>query len=1075
MFSVKPLVEKNKVKKKKAKGKEGGLGFKKLQEEHQKLADVQHTPLLYDNIVEGQVILGCIQEVHDYELKVSLPHRLSGTVPITKISKAYTELVKKMAEGENEDEEVSALQELYRPGQFVVTSVASIEEMENWKKVSLSLMPQDVNSSLNASLLEVGFVLPCAVASVEDNGFIMDTGIANMRGAFLPHKAAQGADIVGVGTVLRCMVTKISGDAEKGWWNVVLSAKPKAVSEATLPLISTTNLSMMIPGTAVDTVVSKVEDYGLNIILAEYDGVVNRIHLKKPFDIIHHYQEGMNVKARVLYTTPMNKVVHFTLQKNIFSEGPDEKLFHDLKEGDIVEDAVVYESRSVGISLKLNDKYRGYCSWNRLMDGDKPPKNMKKVFPIGRQLVCRILKYSSMDQMYIVSLEKSVIEQQLLSYNEVEVGTKLKATIKGYNDFGAQVALSKTVSGHIDFMMLTDTQIKNPEKKYPAGSVLDCRVVYVVPQRKIINLTSKKLLVNSPHPIISEYDPNLVGAISEGCVVRINQSGLLVTMYNDVKGFVPKSQATSRKVTSLDALFTLGQVVKFRIINVEPEKRNMTLSLRIDGGLVPHEEKPAAVAVSMRQKVDGVIKEIQEKVIIVTLKNEGVDAQLPVSHLLDDVSKCGIVKSLLKEGDEVKDAVVFSIEEEIITLSLKTSVHNWINTSTPEQQEVLLKSVPYPAVLQKVYAHGALAKIPAGECGQKHLIHFKKLGDESPYIDCRAVGLHPGQTLWVESEGVDKMGRQILSCLHTRNVQRRAVQHSIQPLYSRLLNLKMVKDIIMKRGSAIDRQLAELQIGRKLGVTVTEVTDFGLHVNMKGSQIQGFISKDHRGPYTNVVVGQKLYACVMNVNFEKQSVDLSSQPLVVKKLKTSDTPKVSFGRRAKCEIIQVQENFVKVMLTSRDVGLEAYLPPLEHELNIETKNAHYKVGEEHRVTIEHVDGGIVVAVLRRFEDKDTEPKLLSDGPSWQLSSNNTSESMEAVEDIESDAEEVAETYAKLLVECKKAKRKEEIENQWKTQAAKKRKREESGATGEEEAPKKKKKKKKAKRKKPKKGQKTVQM
>lgn len=48
------------------------------------------------NIVEGQVILGCIQEVHDYELKVSLPHRLSGTVPITKISKAYTELVKKV-------------------------------------------------------------------------------------------------------------------------------------------------------------------------------------------------------------------------------------------------------------------------------------------------------------------------------------------------------------------------------------------------------------------------------------------------------------------------------------------------------------------------------------------------------------------------------------------------------------------------------------------------------------------------------------------------------------------------------------------------------------------------------------------------------------------------------------------------------------------------------------------------------------------------------------------------------------------------------------------------------------------
>lgn len=54
-------------------------------------------------------------------------------------------------------------------------------------------MPQDVNSSLNAPLLEVGYVLPCAVSSVEDKGFIMDTGIASIRGAFLPHTAAQGA------------------------------------------------------------------------------------------------------------------------------------------------------------------------------------------------------------------------------------------------------------------------------------------------------------------------------------------------------------------------------------------------------------------------------------------------------------------------------------------------------------------------------------------------------------------------------------------------------------------------------------------------------------------------------------------------------------------------------------------------------------------------------------------------------------------------------------------------------------------------------------------------------------------
>lgn len=629
------------------------------------------------------------------------------------------------------------------------------------------------------------------------------------------------------------------------------------------------------------------------------------------------------------------------------------------------------------------------------------------------------------------------------------MGAQVKATVKSYNDHGAEVAISKTVTGHISFMMLTDTQIKNPEKKYPIGSVLNCRVLYVMPEKKILKLTSKKLLVNSPYPIISEYDPSLVGTMSEGCIVRINQSGLVVALYNDVKGFVPKSLSTSRKVTTLDALFSLGQVVKFCITKVVPEKRNMTLTLRIDGDSVPGEKKPRTKIVDMRQKVSGVIKEIQEKVIIVTLTKEGVDAQLPVNHLLDDISKCGIVKALLREGDEVKDAVVFSIEEEIITLSLKASVHNWINISTPEQQGGFVRSATYPAVVLKVYTYGALIKIPVGEGGQQHIIRSKKLGDESQHIDCRSVGLHPGQTLWVESEGLNSKGHQVLSCLHTRNVQRKAAQHSIQPLYSCILNLKMVKDLIMRRGSSIDRQLAKLQIGRKLGVTVTKVKDSGLQVKLNKSQIQGFIPNDHRGPYTNVVVGQKLYASVINVKFEDKSVDLSSLPIVVKELQTSNTPKVAAGRRAKCKILQVQENFIKVMLISRDVGLVTYLPPLENELNIETKHINYKVGEEHRVNIVHVDGDIVLGVLRKFECKEKEHKLLSDGPSWQLSEN-ASETKEAVEDIESDVEEVAEKYASLLVDYKKAKRREEIENQWKAQAAKKIKKEKEAETTDEE-------------------------
>ena len=40
------------------------------------------------------VILGVVSEVQDFELRVSLPGRLVGTVPITNISTPYTTALK---------------------------------------------------------------------------------------------------------------------------------------------------------------------------------------------------------------------------------------------------------------------------------------------------------------------------------------------------------------------------------------------------------------------------------------------------------------------------------------------------------------------------------------------------------------------------------------------------------------------------------------------------------------------------------------------------------------------------------------------------------------------------------------------------------------------------------------------------------------------------------------------------------------------------------------------------------------------------------------------------------------------
>lgn len=55
------------------------------------------------------------------------------------------------------------------------------------------MMPQEVNYGLSTNFLEVGHIIVCAVTSVEDKGYVMDTGIPGVLGAFLKNSEIEGS------------------------------------------------------------------------------------------------------------------------------------------------------------------------------------------------------------------------------------------------------------------------------------------------------------------------------------------------------------------------------------------------------------------------------------------------------------------------------------------------------------------------------------------------------------------------------------------------------------------------------------------------------------------------------------------------------------------------------------------------------------------------------------------------------------------------------------------------------------------------------------------------------------------
>lgn len=187
-------------------------------------------------LAEGMVVLGRVQQVQEFGLRVSLPGAITGRVPLTKVSHPYSLLLRHFAQGVQEDStEVLPLTRMFQEGQTVVCKVISAAPVE-WgsSKVSVSLStdPADVNGSLTPLALQKGMVLQAAVSSVEDHGYTMDCGIEGVS-AFLSRaeaaafiKKSNAGHALAVGQLLQCAVLTET----RGGRALQLTARPSTVN-----------------------------------------------------------------------------------------------------------------------------------------------------------------------------------------------------------------------------------------------------------------------------------------------------------------------------------------------------------------------------------------------------------------------------------------------------------------------------------------------------------------------------------------------------------------------------------------------------------------------------------------------------------------------------------------------------------------------------------------------------------------------------------------------------------------------------------------------------------------------------
>ncbi|XP_040294884.1 protein RRP5 homolog isoform X2 [Bufo bufo] len=881
--------------------------------------------LNYKSLQNGMLFLGCVKEAKDFELAVNLPYGFTGYVQATNVCEAYTRLLNEQVEKDEPLEALSPLSVLYSPGMLVRCVVSSLETTSGgYHSIKLSLNPKLVNADLMSASLQMGMFLCGCVSSIEDHGYLIDVGIGGTK-AFLPRQKAQvylnqtsTAASLRVGQYLNCVIDEVKNDGRI----IRLSITQSDVAAAIATEEQKWTLNNLLPGLVVKAQIQKIlTDRVILSFLSSYTGVVDFLHLESKK--VSSYKEDQTVKACILWIDRSSKTIRLTLHKCFLQPGGSVKQLSSDWIGTLYESCTVKSlHKSAGAVFQIDGKELGFAFKKNLGFSKSKPLN---TFKEGTVHKGRVVGFSPMDEILLLSFKADVIGNFYLRLEDVQVGHILEGTVNSLTPVGMVVDITKRLNGLVPTLHLADVTLHQPEKKYTPGSKIKCRVLSVDPSAKKLILTRKKIMINSPLPILTTYHEATPGLVTHGFIWTIKDFGCIVKFYNNVQGLAPVRELSSAFISSPEEVFYKGQVVKVRVLECNPEKETLLLSFKI----LSEEETAVKKTKSSKTCAYGKIVDVR----IVSKADEGLDvlilpeespAFLPKAHLSDHIAISELLWHSLKEGDPLAGVMVLSLSKGRTILTRKAALISFMEKE-PVVNNVSKVTVGmvFTGFVKNIMPYGIFVEFPYGFVG---LAPKSKISDK--FVTNINDHFALGQTVVAKVTNIDEKTRRILVTL---KMSQCAPDDRSAESFSRLSQcfreVQLSRSLLSRDEHLEDGEsIYSLVPGKKLTLVVEEVKEDGsvLFGVSRISGAQKISAAQHQEKAKTLVTGQKAKVVVLHVDLLKSHIHVSVDETLLRKPK--DT--VVEGTTHSAVVQHVAEEFTVVSL--EDTAHLAAIPLTSH-------------------------------------------------------------------------------------------------------------------------------------------------
>ena len=356
--------------------------------------------------------------------------------------------------------------------------------------------------------------------------------------------------------------------------NIVVSRR--AVLEEERERLRVEIIKELEEGQVREGVVKNITDFGAFIDLGGVDGLLHITDMS--WSRVSHPSELVSIGDRIKV-----KILNYDRERERISLGLKQLTAHPWE---AIDEKYPINTQVKGKVVSITD-YGAFVELEEGIEGlvhisemswTQHIRHPSKLISIGEEVGVVVLKADKENQKISLGMKQIDPDPWETLDAKYPLGMKLDGTVRSLTNFGAFVELEEGIDGlvHISDMSWT-RRIRQSNEIFNKGDVIPVVVTEIDKKRRRISL-SHKLAFENPWPALAEK--YAVGSEAEGTISRLLERGVVITLEDDIDGFVPLSQLAVDDIQTPRQSFDVGQELPLKVIEFDEDQKKIVLSVR---------------------------------------------------------------------------------------------------------------------------------------------------------------------------------------------------------------------------------------------------------------------------------------------------------------------------------------------------------------------------------------------------------------------------------------------------------------------------------------------------------------